>query len=242
MCLGYNSISLGFSFVFFHSQRDLEYDPALYQRDRGELDWDARSVSSSNVLGDTKSIYAGSGRSSPAPSKILDYNRYLHQGPLSSQHPPSSGVIDNIEMTRFDGDEMPLLNTPQTPGYFDPAASRSTTSLPAYAAQDTSMGMGGMGMGREREVPPIPAMTPVYGSREAPVHRPSPDPYASSLYSQQPYATSASDMLLYTGEPSGSLYVPSPSPSPGIGGGEGGRGGGPLYEQNVAGRGTFRRY
>ncbi|OSC96340.1 hypothetical protein PYCCODRAFT_1479367, partial [Trametes coccinea BRFM310] len=37
-------------------ERDLEYDPTLYQRDRGD-DWDTRSVSSSNLLADPKPPY-----------------------------------------------------------------------------------------------------------------------------------------------------------------------------------------
>ncbi|KIK61133.1 hypothetical protein GYMLUDRAFT_85115 [Collybiopsis luxurians FD-317 M1] len=32
-------------------QRDLEYDPALYRRDRGELDWDTRSMASTAFMG-----------------------------------------------------------------------------------------------------------------------------------------------------------------------------------------------
>ncbi|KAH9952686.1 DUF221-domain-containing protein [Russula dissimulans] len=60
-------------------QSDLEYDPALYRRDRGELDWDQRKV-------------PRSGRNSPAPS-LPGYNRYLSQGPLA----------------RFDPDQQPLL-------------------------------------------------------------------------------------------------------------------------------------
>ena len=79
-------------------QNDLEYDPALYRRDRGD-DWDTRSVASSNLLSEPKVPYAESGRSSPAPSKIAGYERYLAQGTASE-----------IEMTRLDiPDHQPLL-------------------------------------------------------------------------------------------------------------------------------------
>ena len=79
-------------------QRDLEYDPAMYQRDRGD-DWETQSISSSNIL-DTKSMYPDGGRSSPAPSKALNYDRYLAYGPQPE-----------IEMTRLDiPDNQPLLN------------------------------------------------------------------------------------------------------------------------------------
>ncbi|KAI0919073.1 hypothetical protein AcW1_003454 [Taiwanofungus camphoratus] len=76
-------------------QRDLEYDPALYQRDRGELDWDQRSMSSTNYLGSDN--YVG-GRASPAPSKFAGYDQYLANGPQAE-----------IEMTRLDYDQQPLL-------------------------------------------------------------------------------------------------------------------------------------
>ena len=47
-----------------------------------------------------KAPYAESGRSSPAPSKIAGYERYLAQGPTPE-----------IEMTRLDiPDNQPLLN------------------------------------------------------------------------------------------------------------------------------------
>ncbi|CAL1711425.1 unnamed protein product [Somion occarium] len=160
-------------------QSDLEYDPALYQRDRGELDWDTRSVSSANLLAmDNKSqFYASSttltGRASPAPAKAA-YDRYLAQGPQPE-----------IEMTRFDGDQQPLLTAQQVPGYFDPM-NHSTASLP----YSTAPSLGGL-----PEVPPMVPQVPAQYQqqyREAPVHRPypsreissSPGPYQG--YSQYP--------------------------------------------------------
>ena len=79
-------------------QRDLAYDPVLYQRDRGD-DWETQSIASSNMLSDTKSLYEG-GRASPAPGKALNYDRYLAYGPQPE-----------IEMARLDiPDNQPLLN------------------------------------------------------------------------------------------------------------------------------------
>ncbi|KAK7676754.1 hypothetical protein QCA50_020277 [Cerrena zonata] len=194
-------------------QSDLEYDPALYQRDRGELDWDTRSVSSANLLAmDNKSaLYAPSitGRASPAPSKAA-YDRYLAQGTQS-----------DIEMTRFDGsDQLPLLTSQQAPGYFD-AMNRSTASLP---------------YGGSPEVPGVPSlpMAAPQPYREAPVHRPyptreltgSPGPYQA--YGQYP----PQQPQQYT-PPQPQQYSPQQQQqqrSPGEG-----------YEQNMAGRGTFRR-
>ncbi|PCH35801.1 DUF221-domain-containing protein [Wolfiporia cocos MD-104 SS10] len=86
-------------------ERDLAYDPALYQRDRGELDWDNRSISSLNMLGmDNASkaqlFAANGGRSSPAPSQVGGYNQYLARGPQA-----------DIELMRLDYDQQPLLNS-----------------------------------------------------------------------------------------------------------------------------------
>ena len=217
------------------TQSDLEYDPALYQRDRGELDWDARSVSSANLLAmDNKSaLYAPSitGRASPAPSKGA-YDRYLAQGPSQT----------DIEMTRFDGsDQLPLLTSQQAPGYFDPM-NRSNVSLPYGTPSAPSLHgspeVPGVG------APLLPSMAASQPYREAPVHRPypsremsgSPGPYQAygqppppqqqqqqyqQQYQQQPYQQ----------QPYGQ-YPPQPSRQGSPGGGQ---------EQNMAGRGAFRR-
>lgn len=144
-------------------QNDLEYDPALYQRNRVEADWDTKSVSSANLLSDTKSVYGG-GRASPAPSKMMSYDQYLARGPQSQQS------HDNIELTRFDNDQLPLLTATQAPNYFDP--SRSNASLPGYYNASTHS-LGGAGSPEMEHPPALPAMTMHTGPyREAPVHRP----------------------------------------------------------------------
>lgn len=79
----------------------MEYDPQLYQRDRGELDWDQRSVSSATLLNDNGSTAQlnPTGRASPAPSRMTGYDRYLANGPQPE-----------IEMARLDYDQQPLLH------------------------------------------------------------------------------------------------------------------------------------
>ena len=90
-------------------QSDLEYDPALYRRDRGEADWDTQSISSSTLLDprmDTKSVY-----SSPSVKQIpVGYEQYL-------QHGPQQGVY---ELNRLDTSD---LNVPLL-------AARSQANLP----------------------------------------------------------------------------------------------------------------
>ena len=176
-------------------QRDLEYDPALYRRDRGELDWDARSAASTAIFGhnrsDTASIYhqkthhyAGSmaeGRASPAPSA-----RYATKTPMSQSN------LSAIELSRFGSsvDHLPLLNDA---GYNnsgdvlsqDPLAA----PLPRYASPDPMLRPPSRYSSPALQPPPrfsSPApvqyppqagmqYSPVEGYREAPLHR----PYAS---------------------------------------------------------------
>jgi calcium permeable stress-gated cation channel len=96
-------------------QNDLEYDPALYRRDRGELDWDQRSVATALDSG-----FPAGGRDSPAPS-LPGYARYLAQGP---------SMDSEIELSRFDPDQQPLLPPTLLAG-----PGQSSNSLPGYSSQ-----------------------------------------------------------------------------------------------------------
>jgi hypothetical protein len=94
-------------------QNDLEYDPVLYSRDRGELDSDARSISSTNMLHnpapstDKEDYFTSHLR---GPSAPLGYDAYLARGPMPSQ----------IELTRLDynrtTDDVPLLAVESSSG------------------------------------------------------------------------------------------------------------------------------
>ena len=91
-------------------QSDLEYDPALYRRDRGEADWETQSIMSNNLFDrnsrmETKSVYY-----SPTVKQApVGYEQYL-------QHGPQQG---GLELTRLDTDlNVPLL------------AARSQSNLP----------------------------------------------------------------------------------------------------------------
>jgi len=165
------------------SQNELEYDPALYQRDRGELDWDAQSIASTAMLSDgaslhpAKSQFYAAGRTPPAKQQPTGYDQYMAHGP-------------DIELSRFDTqtDKLPLLGHAQQgsgSGYFDQNYSSpngtpgngSTATLPRYQYQ-----------GHNTPPPPVPQYPPGMpqyppsmqrgqpseGYREAPVHRPSP--------------------------------------------------------------------
>lgn len=85
-------------------QNDLEYDPALYGRDRGELDWDRMSIHSSHMLND-----AGSFVRDKMSVPINRIQGYLHHGPMSSI---SKRGPEHIELGRIDtrSDAWPLLH------------------------------------------------------------------------------------------------------------------------------------
>ena len=60
-------------------QNDLEYDPVLYRCNRGDLDWDQRSISSMNMLDNSKpAFYANDNNSS---GQLPGYNHYIAEGP-----------------------------------------------------------------------------------------------------------------------------------------------------------------
>ncbi|KAM6502532.1 protein of unknown function DUF221 domain containing protein [Amanita muscaria] len=80
-------------------QNDLEYDPVLYRRDRGELDWDQKSMASVNVFGSPdkfQSSRASLVGSDNASVRVPGYDRYLTQGP--GQTPQS-----DIELAQMQG-------------------------------------------------------------------------------------------------------------------------------------------
>ncbi|THH04318.1 hypothetical protein EW145_g5613 [Phellinidium pouzarii] len=162
-------------------QSELEYDLAMYQRDRGELDWDQRSIASTNMLSDTASLHHQKSQFySTAPASMTrlptGYDSYLANGPTSE-----------IEMSRFDSravDQLPLLYDQQpyqyrgqTPTPTPP--SMSTTSLPPYnfGNYDTAPNMPPHYPPQYPPgVPQYPQQTQsgMYPDREASVHRPSP--------------------------------------------------------------------
>ncbi|TFY61331.1 hypothetical protein EVJ58_g4587 [Rhodofomes roseus] len=149
-------------------EHDLEYDPSLYRRDRGELDWDQRSITSTTMLNDNSSVahLNPSGRASPAPSKIAGYDRYLAGRPQPE-----------IEMARLDYDQQPLLHAAHAPGlYAGEMASRSAVSLSQFGTPHGSP----YGTPQMEYAPPMPPMAVPYdnrseqGYRQAPVYRPHP--------------------------------------------------------------------
>lgn len=164
-------------------QRDLEYDPALYRRDRGELDWDARSVASVAIFGHNRGdsapayhqqthYHAGSmagGRASPAPPA---FERYATRTPMN----PSN--LSAIELSQLGAsvDHLPLLDdaeVPPLPRYAspDPMSRPPSRYAPPVPQIQTAARFGSSA---PPQYPPQAGMqySPVEGYREAPLHRP----------------------------------------------------------------------
>ncbi|KAJ6611276.1 hypothetical protein B0H10DRAFT_2224151 [Mycena sp. CBHHK59/15] len=136
-------------------QRDLEYDPALYRRNWAD-DWDAQSMASTTVFGDSsvslhpaKSQYYASDATLP---RLQGYENYLTSGPNSAA--PSQ----DIELSRLDSMNEPLLSPRSV--YYQNQGGMSQASI---------------------STPPSMYQEPmVVGGREAPVHRPQHGSYGST--------------------------------------------------------------
>ncbi|KAI0035460.1 DUF221-domain-containing protein [Vararia minispora EC-137] len=159
-------------------QRDLEYDPALYRRDRGELDWDQRSMASTammmnNAGADAASIYPPSGKAA------FDRQQYLRRGPTGSEI-----ELSRIETTGL-SDEVPLLPAGAGARFTSP----STASLPGYTASLPGYPPSRIG---------TPSPQQMY-AREAPMHRPGPPSRQGSGWSAAaPRATSPGPQRAYS--------------------------------------------
>lgn len=81
-------------------QSELEYDLAMFRRDRGELDWDARSMASTAMM-DNSSMYNGGTGHAPVGGQY-DRDLYLQRG-------PGSHAGEHYEMATMDSPSQPLL-------------------------------------------------------------------------------------------------------------------------------------
>jgi len=155
-------------------QHDLEYDPALYQRDRGEDNWDNQSVSSANLLSDRGA--------SPAPSmagiRHSQLDRYLNMGQSSE-----------YEMSRLgptEADKLPLLGHNPNASMYDQRLNGSNPSfVPSPVGTPRSL---------YNQYPQYPDASRESAYREAPTHRPGQISRSTSAftYSDEPNRSSTS--------------------------------------------------
>lgn len=203
-------------------QNDLEYDPVLYQRDRGEDNWDNQSISSTNLLSDRGA--------SPAPTtlgiKHSQLDNYLNMG-----HP------SEYEMSRLgpaEQDKLPLLNPNFNGSLYDQRLNGSNPSLIPSPATPSA---------QYSQHPQYPGVTMETPYREAPTHRPGQISRGPSAYtyaddptrSMTPgYPPSISRQVSDYEEPRGpqrsQFFDPNRQGQ-----------GQPGSQQNMAGRGAWRR-
>lgn len=136
------------------SQSELEYDPILYQRDRGELDWDQRSIASTAFMDGASTLQTNKSQyyANTSTTKLAGYDAYLANGPGGLTMSPS-----DIEMTPIDSMQEPLLSP------------RGYEHHQGFTSQQTL-------------VPDTPPQLYQFSnaSREAPLHRPQERPYSPS--------------------------------------------------------------
>lgn len=163
-------------------QRDLEYDPRLYQRDRGELDWDAKSIVSQAYPSNPGDPRSGMMSPPPLPNKYpAGYEEYMAGGPGGGMG--GGGTPDVIEMSRMDTDALPLLSAPL---YYHEETGDSMTNLQEYRdhppppplSQGAGLGYGrpgtsrtstGLSGGRDYGYPPRPpSVTPQQSYSQSP--------------------------------------------------------------------------
>ncbi|KAJ3839617.1 hypothetical protein F5878DRAFT_716970 [Lentinula raphanica] len=168
-------------------QRDLEYDPALYRRDRGELDWDARSMASTTLMSDAVSI---SPSQMQPGSSLPGYDRYLATGPGA------------YELSRMDSQQEPLLSGKLYEGTSYP--SQNSLSMPPAMYRDASSD----GLSREA---PLHRPQDYFDSRSnTPVSQYPPQP--SRQYTASPQAQYSSPQTPYA-SPQAQYTSSHPSPS-----------------------------
>ncbi|KAH8828425.1 DUF221-domain-containing protein [Flagelloscypha sp. PMI_526] len=213
-------------------QSDLER-PDLYGRDRGELDWDARSIASTAVFGDAPGMiprskspyYASTASLNPGSTKGFDHDKYLAYGP---GHQSNHSHTD-IELARFDSMNEPLLS-PR--GQFYQQQQGSQVSMAPPYSSHAPQRQGTMGtVASESSYYPPRAESPY---QAAPYQQPYQQP--PSQYNSQPQQYPPR-----FNSPAPSFHSQSPSQGGHQGGYAGGRGGGAGGGGgNMAGRGAHR--
>jgi hypothetical protein len=141
------------------SQRDLDVDPNLYGRDRGELDMDNRSIHHGKT-----SSFAGS----------LNFNAVAHQNYLAFGH----GKANEFELERMDSgfsgvDRRPLLtnNQSEASSIYKGNGSRSGTPTPQWPGGPPAYASQASLISSEAPVYQAPPPMPTNDMRAAPIHR-----------------------------------------------------------------------
>ena len=198
--VNYFAAMVGVAILTFCIQTDLEYDPVMYQRDRGELDWDRRSITSVAILSDgPQSNYPPS-----VISKNWAFDNYLANGP---------GAPSEIELGQYDPMQTPLLDGRSVgvnPDAMSSSRSLNSTPLPPNALQrnfpPSSLHLSADDL-NQSPVNAHPSPSPIQHQRQLSgnplagqqMRSQSPGPYNSMMqYPPQPHSRQSSGNMLNT--------------------------------------------
>lgn len=119
-------------------QSDLDYDPALYQRDRGEMDADSKSISGTTIMSSTIG-HTKSTRTLPA-----GYGDYLEQGPQRTSAPMDRLGAQNFELSQLNNRSdanLPLLAARSNHSFHNSSTGHDPTAS-QYSLHDRTPSTG----------------------------------------------------------------------------------------------------
>uniref|UniRef100_A0A8H7Y363 DUF221-domain-containing protein n=1 Tax=Psilocybe cubensis TaxID=181762 RepID=A0A8H7Y363_PSICU len=190
-------------------QRDLEYDPALYQRDRGELDWDQRSIATTAAFESSSNLHVANSQYYPHPAQAINgYDKYLAMGPGSTS-------THEIELAPMDSMEEPLLSPGSLASHKQGFVSQqSFMSLPPSAAQSqATLREAPLHRPQDRAYSPSPA----YMSTDNLAHGVSPiSPYPNTAGSDTSHQSYFSSQRQSSGNILSGQQIRTPSPGPNV--------------------------
>ena len=234
------------------NQNELQYDPALYRRDRGELDWDQRSISTTVMMDNASTLNGG---------KIAGYDDYMMKGPgphdieLSDVNSMNEPLL-SPRATGFQNQGMESqvsLSNPQAMYQFNNSSAvsrdlyrpqeRSYSPSPAYQSTDNLYSLSPDTAATPHQYPPQHQRQPSANLLAAggPQSRaPSPYGHASSPSQQYPpqqhQRQMSANMLAGRTSPGPNQAYRGRAPSPGPNQAYGGRAGSPGPNQAYGAR------
>jgi len=184
-------------------EHQLEYDPALYQRDRGELDWDRRSIASTTLFDGDSTLQPAKSQyyANESTLQFQGRDRYLAQGP------GSIGNKSEFELLAIDSTQEPLLS----PRSLEYQKQQTLASQPSFAASARSSiySQDPPGMGQAPPHPPQERSYSPFQGDQAPSYSAEP-PYHQGYPPQRAYSPQPGYQPAPPGYPPQRTYSPQP--------------------------------
>jgi hypothetical protein len=186
----------------------LEYDPALYQRDRGELDWDRRSIASTTLFDGDSTLQPAKSQyyANESTLQFQGRERYLAQGP------GSIGNKSEFEMSAMEASQEPLLS-PRSLAY---QQQQTLASQPSFAAsvRSSTYSQDPPGMGQAPPHPPQERSYSPFQGDQAPSYAAEP-PHQQGYPPQRAYSPQPGYQHAPPSYPPQRTYSPQPGNHPG---------------------------